>query len=114
MGDLSSQPDLVENPLAASRVRRVDHLQRHGGIEDDIVCPPDVAHSAAADPRDHAIAPRKQLAWLEDMAARRVGWLRRFGVLVKREQRLDLGAQLRLVAALLREKSGPLVGWPLE
>jgi hypothetical protein len=32
-----------------------DHLQRDGGVEDEIVRAPDVAHPALADARDHPV-----------------------------------------------------------
>ena len=46
----------------AFRARRIDQLQRDGGLQDQVVGAPDIAHAAAADPRDHPIAAREHLA----------------------------------------------------
>ena len=114
MGDLPRQPHLVEDPLAAVRDGRVDQLQRDRGVEHEVVGAPDVAHAAAADPRDHPVAAGEQLAGLEHVSSRLRRRHGRLVLLVERQQRLDLGAQVRLVGALLVEERGPLVGWAFE
>jgi hypothetical protein len=114
VGDLSRQADFVQQPLAPFRDRRVDQLQRHRRVEHQIVGAPHIAHAATADARDHPVAAGEELAGLEDVAPRLGLVARRIGLLVKRQERLDFRAQIRLVAALFCQERRPLVGRQLE
>ena len=62
MSNLAREPDFAEDQLACGHARGFDDFQRDRRIEHQIVCAPDVAHAAAADSFDHAIAAREDLA----------------------------------------------------
>ena len=62
MRDLPGEPDFVEDAVAHVGAGGMDHLQRDRRLEHEIVGAPDVAHAAAADPRDHPIAAGEHLA----------------------------------------------------
>ena len=65
MRDLPRQANLVEQPRPRVWTGRVDHLQRHRHLQDQIVGAPDVAHAAAPDARDHPVPSADDLARLE-------------------------------------------------
>jgi hypothetical protein len=52
MRDLSGQANLVEDALSSFRIGRMDQLQGHRHLEDQIVGSPDLAHPAVAEARD--------------------------------------------------------------
>ena len=69
MRDLPRESHFVEDALARLGARRVDQLQRDRRLEHEVVGAPDVAHAAAADPRDHPVAAGEHVAGRERRAA---------------------------------------------
>ena len=91
--DLPREPDFLEDARRGlTGLARVHQLERHGGLEHQVVRSPDVAHAAAADARDHPVAAGEHVARGKfAVSARRVRVCS--PVLVKQQERCHLPQQ---------------------
>jgi hypothetical protein len=104
MRDPPRQPNFVEKKDLPGRRRRPHDLQRDGHAEDEIVGAPHVAHPAVAQTRNHPVASGEHLACREGVHFRSGRRRLALGVLVRGEQRPDVGAKPRVVGARLLDE----------
>ncbi len=99
--DLPRQPDFVQDAAPRAGRRRPNELQGDGRSKRQIVSAPDLAHSAAAEARDHAIPAGEHLARGKSgrvgVRADRPPCARAF--FMKRQERLHLLAEARVGSA---------------